>query len=384
MRRRLPTILTILLLAASPPAPATAAETAWTAVTPALARPDNYTSAGVSDVAAVSPTDVWTVGGGWGENDGSQNLIAHWSGAGWRQVVAPAAPSVVYRLSALDAVSARDVWAVGNTLPSWNIPSTTVIAHYDGTAWSFAPVPPAQPANSYVLTDVDMVSATDGWAVGWRGGPPTEKLEIAPLMMRWQNGRWGTVTLPDLDGADVTLQHLHVRSGNDVWAVGNQGDTALVVHFDGTRWSRIDVPRVDGDVLWSVTAVSAGDVWAVGTSCVWDGVGTCKPLVLHLSGGVWRVVPTTGDGGTHLVDVVARSANDVWVVGYGISPSGYESNHVEHWDGRRFTLVPADAGLFAAQGGLASALEAVTRIPGTTEVWAVGWQDSDPQVIRHN
>lgn len=392
MRGRLPVVLTIALLAVPLPASATVAEAPWAPVAPALARPENLKSAGLSDVAAVSPTDIWAVGGGW--SDIEETLIEHWTGAGWQRVKEPSVPNFHYDLWAVDAVSARDVWAVGDgSTPEQWPRATAVIAHYDGTSWSVvpAPVPPSSNsavlANSDTLSGVDMLSATDGWAVGWRDtwfdtGETTEQ----PLVMRWQNGQWVRAGLPDID--DGMFEHVYARADNDVWAVGSSGRSALVMHFDGVRWSRIGVPHggvadaVNG--LRAVTAVSAGEVWAVGSACVQLDEGTaCQPLILRLSGGVWRVVPTAGDSGTNLVGVVARSSDDVWMVGYDLPAGGQEANYAEHWDGQRFTTVPADAGSVSTRGDLASALEAVTRIPGTAELWAVGWQAGNPQVIRH-
>jgi hypothetical protein len=389
MRGRLPIILTFALLAASLPAHATADETAWAPVTPVFTPPENLSGVGFNDLAAVSPADVWAVGGGW--SDIEEPLIAHWTGAGWRPVEEPPAPNFQYSLSAIDAVSARDVWAVGNGMvsPAPDFHPLAVIAHYDGATWSLVPVPEPPPSSSDVLTDVDMMSATDGWAVGWRAGPPTEGLDLQPLVMRWRNGRWVTVSLPDIGGDNTTLAHVYARARDDVWAVGAQGDSALVMHFDGNRWRRVAVPHggvADAENgLRAVTAVSAGDVWAVGAACVpvVDGAA-CQPLILHLSGGVWRVVPTAGDHGTNLQDVVARSSDDVWAVGYDLPQGGQEANYVEHWDGQRFATVSTDAGSLAVLGDLASALEAVTRLPGTAELWAVGWRENGvPQVIRH-
>jgi hypothetical protein len=390
MRGRLPVILTIALLAASLPARATAAEAPWTPVTPALGLPEGLKSAGLFDVAAVSPADVWAVGGG--RSDTAQTLIEHWTGTGWQRVPEPSVPNFQYDLWAVDAVSAGDVWAVGDgsTPEAWPF-STAVIAHYDGTAWSLvpAPAPPSNPdvfATSDVLFDVGMLSATDGWAVGWHTAWfDTGETTVRPLVLRWQNGQWVRMSLPDID--DGMLEHVYARAANDVWAVGSSWDSPLVMHFDGTRWSRVEVPGSGVAGAWNklraVTAVSANEVWAVGDACVsLDGASACQPLILRLSGGVWRVVPKSGDRGTNLVSVVARSSDDVWMVGYDIPPGGQEANYVEHWDGQRLVRVPAVAG--STRGDLASALGAVTRIPGTAELWAVGWQAGHPQVIRHD
>jgi hypothetical protein len=377
MRARLPIILTIALFATALPATAAAAEAPWTPVTPELSP---QATLGLFDVTAVSPTDVWVLGHSWSNPE--QPLVAHWTGDGWRAGEAPVVPDFQYGFLAVDAVSARDVWAVGNGVTMSDHVPAPVVGHYDGATWSVASVP--TPSNSDVLTDIDMTSATNGWAVGWRYGAT----DLMPLVMRWRNGRWATMSLPPVGDGSALLEHVHARAGNDVWAVGSQGDSALVMHFDGTRWSRVEVPDSGAadarDTLSSVTAVSAGEVWAVGDSCVWGWNGNeCQPLILRLSGGAWQEVPPAGDHGTNLRDVVARASDDVWGIGYDALPSGEESNHVEHWDGQRFTTVPAKGGSFAARSGLASALEAVTRIPGTAELWAVGWQDTIPQVIRH-
>lgn len=380
MRGRILTVLTVALLAAAVPAEA---ETSWTPVTPAP--PTDLSSAGLFDVSAVSPSDVWAVGNGW--TDSQQPLIDHWTGAGWQSVTPPSRPDLQYSITGVDAVSARDVWVVGNgeALPAPGYTALAVVAHYDGTAWSLAPAP--TPAGYAALSDVDMLSARDGWAVGWQ--TPALAQPLRPLVMRWRGGAWSTISVPRVDGGNAQLSHVSARAANDVWAVGSVGDTPLVMHYDGVRWTRMAVPTGSGgadafETLRSVVAVSAGEAWAVGDSCVLVDDGTaCTPLVLRLCGGSWRVVPTAGDG-TNLRDVVVRSSTDVWVVGYDLPPGGVEANHVEHWDGQRFTTVPTTGGGgVSTRGQLASALEAATRLPGTNELWAVGWQATGPQAIRH-
>ena len=100
---------------------------------------------------------------------------------------------------------------------------------------------------------------------------------------------------------------------------------------------------------------------------------------------------TAGDGSSEMTDVVARAANDIWLIGYD-RIEGQESNHIQRWDGQGFIRVPAppvpNAGPFGVQEGLASALSAGTLIPGTDELWAVGWiadatGRGDTQVISH-
>src|SRR2546430_742949 len=66
-------------------------------------------------VAAISPTNAWTVGfavgNTWGTN---RSLIAHWNGTSWTRTTSPnPSASGVNNLWSIYAASANDVWAVG-------------------------------------------------------------------------------------------------------------------------------------------------------------------------------------------------------------------------------------------------------------------------------
>src|SRR5947207_2514046 len=56
----------------------------------------------------------------------------------------------------------------------------------------------------------------------------------------------------------------------NAWAVGNDGHSGLVEHWDGTAWTRVTVPdpnagNIYGSRLTAISARSASDIWAVGT-----------------------------------------------------------------------------------------------------------------------
>src|SRR5207244_3692911 len=79
--------------------------------------------------AAVSATDVWTVG--YYDNTGSglgRTLVEHWDGTSWAVVPSPNLGTGSY-LYGVAAVSANDVWAVGY---SYN-PNRTLVEHWNGT-----------------------------------------------------------------------------------------------------------------------------------------------------------------------------------------------------------------------------------------------------------
>ena len=76
-------------------------------------------------------------------------------------------------LRASTAISANDVWAVGNT----NTTATgigTLAEHFDGSTWSVVPTP--QPSVTFLVPSsgahfsaVSAVSSTDVWAIGTFG-----------------------------------------------------------------------------------------------------------------------------------------------------------------------------------------------------------------------
>src|SRR5207244_839098 len=69
------------------------------------------------------------------------------------------------------------------------------------------------------------------------------------------------------------LRDVGLVSANDIWAVGFAGtagatsDQAFTEHWNGSQWS-VSSPRIltaTQIILQGITAVSANDVWAVGT-----------------------------------------------------------------------------------------------------------------------
>lgn len=154
-------------------------------------------------VAAVSASNVWTVG----ERDSSQGFetwIEHWNGTSWSVVTSPTPSSS--SLHGVAASSANDVWAVGYAA------SNTLIEHWNGTRWSVVASPnPVQ--NSNELDGVAVFSATTIWAVGWYGDYKT-------LTEHWDGTRWSVVTSPN-PGAYNRLGGVAVAPGsNQVWAEG--------------------------------------------------------------------------------------------------------------------------------------------------------------------
>jgi hypothetical protein len=383
MRTRMTVLLAaVAAVALLPTTPAAAVlRTKWAAVPP-VPRPAGSTGSWLQDVAARSVTDVWAVGG-W--SDGAKHpLAAHWDGTGWSVAALPDGSTTVGQssLAAVDSTAVNDVWAVGSGQTTGPQPVTTpLVLHYDGAAWAVVPVPSTGLGTmDSALNDVDMLSAVDGWAVGYAA---TSSSPAQPLILRWQGGRWTPVAVSSPPNApSATLTAVSARSTSDVWAVGSQARsdgtrTSLVLHWDGTTWQAVTVPVAAAgasEQLSGVAAMPSGEVWAVGRSCATLKIfPVCRPLIMRLAGGVWGTVPGAA-GGTELTAVLALSSTDVWAIGYTSPAPGAETDYAEHWDGQRFTADTAPDG----NSEPASALIGAAATPDGGQLWAVGWLN-DPK-----
>ncbi len=338
---------------------ASAAASAWVAASPIFKEAGEVVLTGVTVVA---PDDVWVVGGR--TTDTRHALVVHWDGSTWTIEPTPGLTdgTSASGLDAVDAVSPDDIWAVGHTKsPNSTVKMTPLLLHYDGIAWTEQPGPPQVTGE---LTDVDLLTADEGWAVGTAGS--------RPLILRRTGGNWLQASAPPTS-APSSLASVFATSQTDAWAVGTQlrdgRSAALVLHWDGVRWSEVAVPAGHGDeTLSDVAASSASDVWAVGTQCAL----LCTSRVLHLTAAGWR--PEAAAAEATLTAVVALSPTDVWVFGQSTLVAPVRG-HIEHWGGTGFTVdltvPPVTTSEDHPGSALALAAAGVDRQTGT--MWTVGW-----------
>jgi hypothetical protein len=100
----------------------------------------------------------------------------------------------------------------------------------------------------------------------------------------WDGNSWSVIPIPDIGGAHLT--GVTALTGNDVWAVGYDYpgyDISFTLHWDGNSWRQTLNPNPQG-LLYDVEAVSAEDVWAVGS---YNGV----TRALHYSNIVCNPTP---------------------------------------------------------------------------------------------
>src|SRR2546423_8736565 len=75
--------------------------------------PNGDSTSGLSSVAAVSANDIWAVGNSGSQRGSGQTLIEHWNGTQWSLVQSPSTGSLYNTLTGVAVVSTNDVWAVG-------------------------------------------------------------------------------------------------------------------------------------------------------------------------------------------------------------------------------------------------------------------------------
>ncbi len=202
----------------------------------------------------------------------------------------------------------------------------------------------------------------------WRIVPvPTDQAEVEdsfeyphqPKILHWDGSRW---TKAPIEGKDADLKGIDVISATEAWAVGTRGNLSRTTafHWNGSMWRRVSVPSPEGsyDILYGVSATSASDVWAVGVT------GYDQGLIVHWNGATWSVLPHPEyDGGEAFRSVVAVAPDDAWAVGERNLSSN--SPIIQHWDGTAWTDVTFP---HSNAYGIFLGVDA----SGPDNVWAVG------------
>ena len=345
-------------------------------------------NAELASVAAISNRDIWAVGVASLEPEKSERaLVEHWTGAGWERVSVPPPGGHSSSLSAVVAVGADDVWAVGKRWRAGeystggNSDGQTLAEHWDGTSWKIVPTP-ALPVSevSHVnqLVALTAVSRTDIWAVG--------VANRRPLIEHWDGSTWKIVRSPVAGPRDARLSGVTAASRDDVWAVGFSGSRGpLTEHWDGRSWRLVTVPPPRPLELYGVEAVSARDVWAIGHGARPGSTGIFEPdvgWIEHWDGAAWSAVSsqwalvgrTPYAASLGLNGVSGLSRKDVWTVGTG---ENSRQPLIEHWDGaswKRQSSPAVGCGPKAGVCGAEQELQGVTAI-STEDIWAVGSAD---------
>jgi len=323
----------------------------------------------LTGIAAVAQCDVWAVGYTQDVNiDGSNRaLIEHWTDGSWAVTPAPPLRSDA-RLFGVSAVSASNVWAVGYTTDATTDLAQTLILHWDGTSWTRQPSPTPAGDNGLLLS-VDALSASDVWAVGQSGNGPGE----VPMTLHWDGTGWTQRDVPaPADGTHQVFSTVSGASSSDVWALGStfgSPSTAVLYHWEGTAWAPRDLPPVANDELSSIDAVAANNLWVSGSL---TNNGVTRTLMMHFDGSTWNItgVPNPGGSGfdNGLGAIASSSPSDIWVAGnYQKGSGGVIVPFALHYDGSNWAV----ANLPGPGGGQNDSIGAVT-VSSPGQAWVAG------------
>ena len=160
------------------------------------------------DVAGTAG-DVWAVGvkveGGRG-----RTLIEHFNGSGWRVVASPNEGENFNILDGVAVVSPSEAWSVGYRRGRQGY-MQPLIVHLEQDRWKVADIPYAGPRGAE-LYGVAAVSASDVWAVGDAFG------SNQPYVLHFDGTEWTEVDASGTRGSQ--LLGASARPNGTVWAAG--------------------------------------------------------------------------------------------------------------------------------------------------------------------
>lgn len=305
----------------------------------------------LSDVLALSAGDVWAVGQQqiwdvW-KNRGT---IRHWNGSAWAEVPVRG-NTAAGNLRALAGGSGQ-VWAIGD-----GHDGLPYLAQGDAGGFDRVSIPlTKQPGGGY-----------DSLRVGdWLGGIDARQGKVVAvgsrdghgLIVSGQGGAW-TFQRTEKKGT------LYAVAGG--FAVGNGGGRPMIMRLIGGEWKAATpatLPDIPGGYLRDLQVDSPKRAVAVGG--VYRGPGEVEPLVLTWNGKRWHREKLPASSRTMLYGVAGDGKGRYWISGYDpdrpaqpyLLRMGKDSAQVIRGgstDGRRTVR-----------------LQAVTYVPGTGAVWAVG------------
>jgi FG-GAP-like repeat len=255
--------------------------------------PNQGTGNNALNGVSMIPGAGWAVG--YAQVSGKyQPLALGWDGTQWSIAPAGTFPSDAL-FTGVDTLADGSAWAAGFARTATGV-RQTLIEQESGGTWT----PVASPNDGTATTDNSLTAiagnqATGLWAVGWRESPAG----LQPLILRYDTTQpsptWVSVTgaggVPAPGTIDTVLTGVDVLSASDVWAVGyyfnGSVNQPLALHWDGSTWSNSPIPGAG--MLRKVRALAPDNIWAAGTVYN-DSLQVYQSLVEHYDGTAWTPV----------------------------------------------------------------------------------------------
>jgi hypothetical protein len=208
------------------------------------------------------------------------------------------------------AVLAGTVLPAHAATPGWR----QVYSHHYGAA-----------ANFPTYAAVAALSPTSAWALGGTDASYGTGTTQVPVILHWNGKAWSASGAPS--GVTGTITAVSAPAANDIWAI--TGASGWILHYDGHVW-RVAKHITGFGQLTGVTAVSPTNVWVFGGPGADPGLGTW-----HYNGKTWAHLTTGSAWG--LESASAVSARDIWAVGSTVSPG----SSIDRFNGSAWTQVSA-------------------------------------------
>jgi len=188
----------------------------------------------MTDVLTLSASEVWAVGhgceGGCGGGPKIVPVIFHYEGGRWRLVHTAGVHAVDRSLEGL-APFRGNVAAVGWRSKTRNSSSRPLAEARSASGWRIQ----GTPRTAGSLFGADAGPGTAMWAVGDR----MVHGAFRPSILRHTPSGWKAVGAPAAAGGTSFLTQVAVLSRGNAWAIGPSVGGAFLVHWNGSRWSRV-------------------------------------------------------------------------------------------------------------------------------------------------
>ena len=177
------------------------------------------------------------------------------------------------------------------------------------------------------MTRVWGSSPNDVYLGGHGASVPTSSL------WHFDGNKWSIVNLPVIRFYDINS--IYGFSSMDVWAVGSQSyslyeDSSLICHYDGSSWK--EYPITGGEWLQAIWGSDPTKLWAVGNN-----------TLFHFDGTSWKpfsfFIPPQG---VQLLSISGLSSNDIYMTGYRndvVQPRDTAFYYLYHFNGSMWSVV---------------------------------------------
>jgi hypothetical protein len=277
-----------------------------------IATPASLNGNGVGDaVIAGAGKTVWAFDD---EGNATSNAVAlSRTARGWTSYRFPDDSQV----NAAAVFSATNAWAFGEIF----FPKVSAyVRHFNGSKWTAVSTP-------VVPDGASAVSAGDIWAVGQTVKSLGARDQVFAAA-QWTHGKWRLLNFPRLrlpKGAFVTFPQVVALGPANVWVdfMLQKGmgayPGAILLHYNGRKWTQVSVPYKTTFALASLAGDGHGGIWIAATTD--SGL---HQYIYHLRAGHWsrELMPSVSGEGTQVQAIAARPGTTQTWAGGDMVPTG--------------------------------------------------------------